>query len=282
MRRFEPFLQYNRYPGECIVAVCVYCGTNCLRATFLAFGKAQEILPGALAIHPGLLLPASLAQLIRGFLRSLPRVVEQIHILRVSNIRRTAGGVQDQCSAVGRLISIIRIILPVRFRNRRLQNGGHIFLAEPLPKRHQSGRPERARPIFLHSDEIFQIRIFSDVFHQPTVTAFQPPLDQPCAQCHPCRMRRRSIIREPGRIPLLRHIPRYQRSQFAPIFFLVQISIREYEIINPQLTAIFIYPRRLYKCELLAALLIASLALIISYSPRICFCFGCSGLRSRP
>ena len=144
-----------------------------------ALGQPEKIPAGTLAVHSRLLLPSGFTNLIHRLLQLLPRLIQQIHVLRIGDIRRTAGGVQHQCPAVGRVIvSIFLILLLLRLGDGRLQNRRHVLLAEPLPKRHQRRGPKGTRTILFHPNEELQIRIFFDVLHQPVVTALQPPLDE--------------------------------------------------------------------------------------------------------
>ena len=75
---------------------------------FLAFGQTEIVLPGALAVHLGFLLPYRFTQLVHCF---LPCLIEQIDVLEIGNIRGAAGGIQNQRPTVGWIVPVIRIIL---------------------------------------------------------------------------------------------------------------------------------------------------------------------------
>ena len=134
------------YVSADILQLFADCGTNGSGVALLAFGQAQMVLPRPPAIHPQFLSTRLFAQFLHRFLRFLPYLVEQIDVLGVCDVRRATDGVQNQRSAVGRIVPVVRIVrlLCLRFWNGGFQNGGQVFLAEPFPERHQCGRSERA------------------------------------------------------------------------------------------------------------------------------------------
>lgn len=185
-------------------------GANLFGAALFALGQPQKVPAGTPAVHPRLLLSGVFTDFIHRPLQLFPCLVEQIHVLGISDVRRAARGVQNQCTAVRRVVVISIVLTFLRLRDGRLQDRRQILLTEPLPERHQRGRAKGARTVLLHPDEVLQIRILSDVLHQPFVAAFHPLLDEQRPQCHPARVRWRAVIDKLSRVPFLRRVPWYQ------------------------------------------------------------------------
>lgn len=134
--------------------------------------------------------------------------------------------------------------------------------------------PQKGTAVFLHSNEILQIWIFTNVLHQPYVAALQPPLDQQRAERHPTGMGRMTVVHKLRRIPLLRDVPWNQCCQFDPIIFRVQFSIRKYIILNSKLPAVLIHLLRPLKCKLFRTSHCILLAPIISFFRPECLPFN--------
>ena len=75
--------------------------TDRLRRPLLALGQTQVVFPCAFPPHSGTGKTILCTNRVDTLFQLLPAIVEQMNILRIGNIRRTAGRVQQQAALVG-------------------------------------------------------------------------------------------------------------------------------------------------------------------------------------
>ena len=119
--------------------------------------------------------------------------------------------------------------------------------------------------VFFHAKKVLQIRILTDMPHRPLVAALQSLLDDKRAQCNPSRMRRMTVVHKLLGIGLLSFIPRHQICQLYPLVGLVQLAIREHEVLDPHLPVHPIHTRILQNCTPFPSFLHDSRAVIIAH-----------------
>src|SRR5699024_7008617 len=74
----------------------------------------QIILPGTLAVSPGLLSACEIMEYIQKLFGVFSGLVEQGNVLGITDIRRCAGGVHDHCAAVSASSRVvIRVIIVI-------------------------------------------------------------------------------------------------------------------------------------------------------------------------
>ena len=145
-------------------------GACLLCRVFAAAGVLQIILAGTFAVAAGLLAISGIVQNIQQLLRVFPRFVEQRNILRIANIRRRAGRVNRQRSAVAAaVIIVVVIILPLRRFCCVTQNHfidfAQYFRRQTLAKIHHQRRVKRQLGVIVPhiAAEVLEIRVFLDL-----------------------------------------------------------------------------------------------------------------------
>ena len=75
-------------------------GADLFGTAFLAFGQIQIISAGAFPVHSGAFQFIFSTQVIHHVLQMLTGIVQQLEVLRKGDIRRTAGGIHEERTAV--------------------------------------------------------------------------------------------------------------------------------------------------------------------------------------
>lgn len=115
------------------------CDSGLFGTALLRLRPIEEIFAGTLPIYPRALGTGLFANIVNDGLSVLAGGVDELHILRIGDVRRGNGGIKGEGTSARFIIAIILI-----FREDRFVYRPYVLFWEALSKCHQGGCPERA------------------------------------------------------------------------------------------------------------------------------------------